>query len=276
VIDITLGSYGLLESITGWYVSIEPSLSDHRHILFTLRGCVPVPLIRNLRGTSWGSFREGLREKLEMNMKDEAGLGVAVQWIQQTLISAYEDNCPLRPVRKGRKSLRWTSGLESLRREVRRLFNRCRAPSGERTQSEGETLDLLLATHFPNSVMERGAAPATACCVKCLGWQVAARIVTYRRVRWAIDSFAPYKIPGMGRIFPALLQEGREVLIPYLIRIFRACLAAGYIPAVWRQVKVVFIPKPDWNSCCGPKDFRPISLKNRSYLRPWRGWWIDF
>jgi len=36
VIDITLGSYGLLQSITGWEVSWEPSLSDHRHILFTL------------------------------------------------------------------------------------------------------------------------------------------------------------------------------------------------------------------------------------------------
>jgi len=30
VIDITMGSYGLLESITGWEVSREPSLSDHK------------------------------------------------------------------------------------------------------------------------------------------------------------------------------------------------------------------------------------------------------
>jgi hypothetical protein len=62
-----------------------------------------------------------------MNMKGEAGSGLAVHWIQQALISACEDNCPLRPVRKGRKSLRWTSELESLRREVRRLLNRCQA-----------------------------------------------------------------------------------------------------------------------------------------------------
>ena len=56
VIDISLGSYGLLESITGWEVSRERSLSDHRHILFTLRGSVPALLIRNRRGTNWGSF----------------------------------------------------------------------------------------------------------------------------------------------------------------------------------------------------------------------------
>ena len=131
VIDITLGSFGLLASITGWEVSSEPSLSDCRHILFTLWGSVLVSLIRNPKGTNWGSFREGLREKRvrdpKMNMKDEAGLGLAVHWVQQALISTYEDNCPLRPVRKGRKSLRWTSELEPLKREVRRLFNKCQA-----------------------------------------------------------------------------------------------------------------------------------------------------
>jgi hypothetical protein len=48
VIDITLGSFGLLESITSWEVSSEPFLLDHRHILFTIRGSVlPVCLIRN-------------------------------------------------------------------------------------------------------------------------------------------------------------------------------------------------------------------------------------
>ena len=89
---------------------------------------------------------------------------------------------------------------------------------------------------------------------------MAARIVTYRRVRWAIDSFAPYRSPGMDGIFLALLQEGWEILIPYLVRIFRACLATGYISAMWRQVKVLFIPKPSSNSYCGPRDLRPISL----------------
>ena len=44
---ITLGAYGLLESITGWEVSREHFLSDHRHILFILQGSVPAPLIRN-------------------------------------------------------------------------------------------------------------------------------------------------------------------------------------------------------------------------------------
>ena len=108
--------------------------------------------------------------------------------------------------------------------------------------------------------MERGALPIAACCAKCLDWRVAVKIVTYRRMRWAIDSSAPYKSSGVDRIFSALLQAGQEVLIPYLVKNFCACLATGYVPAMWCQVKVVFIQKPGRNSYGGPKDFRPISL----------------
>jgi hypothetical protein len=43
-----------------------------------------------------------------MNMKNEAVLELVVQWLQRALISVYEDNCPLRPAKKGKKSLRWT------------------------------------------------------------------------------------------------------------------------------------------------------------------------
>jgi len=54
VIDITLGSLRLLDSIIGWEVPSEPFLSDHRHILFALRGSVPARLIKDPRGTNWG------------------------------------------------------------------------------------------------------------------------------------------------------------------------------------------------------------------------------
>jgi hypothetical protein len=85
-------------------------------------------------------------------------------------------------------------------------------------------------------------------------------VVTFRRVEWAIDSFPLYKSPGVEGIFPALLQQAREVVIPYLVRIFRACLATACVPAIWRQVKVVFIHTPGRNTYSGPRDYRPISL----------------
>jgi len=61
---------------------------------------------------------------LEMNMEDDAGLGLAILCVQQALISVSEDNCPLKPVRTGKYSLKWTPNLESLRRALRLLFNK--------------------------------------------------------------------------------------------------------------------------------------------------------
>jgi len=55
----------------------------------------------------------------------------------------------------------------------------------------GNTLDLLLATHFPYSIVaEVALVPAAACRVTCVDWRVAAGIITYSRVGWAISSFA--------------------------------------------------------------------------------------
>ena len=108
------------------------------------------------------------------------------------------------------------------------------APSGGPTQSEEEALEQLLTAHFPNSgVTQEAAAPSAALLARCSDWRLATRVVTYRRVEWAIDSFAPYKSPGVDGVFLALLQKGWEVVIPYPVRIFRACLATGYVPAIW-------------------------------------------
>jgi hypothetical protein len=72
-----------------------------------------VRLIRNPRGTNWGSFKEDLRDRLErdpeMDMKIVAGMGLAIHWVQKALVLTYENNCPLRPVKMGRQSLKWTT-----------------------------------------------------------------------------------------------------------------------------------------------------------------------
>jgi hypothetical protein len=128
VIDITLGSLGLLDYIQNWEVSLEPSLSDHRHILFTLRGSLVARLSRNPRGIKWDSYREELQDLLCRGpmeyIRDDAGLGLALQWLQHAQITAYDNNCPMRQVKPARNFLRWTARLEALRRRVTRLLNR--------------------------------------------------------------------------------------------------------------------------------------------------------
>jgi hypothetical protein len=73
-----------------------------------------------------GSFKEDLRDRLErgpeMDMKGAAGLGLAIHWVQQALILAYENNCPLRTVQMGRQSLKWMAEWESLRKGMRHFL----------------------------------------------------------------------------------------------------------------------------------------------------------
>jgi len=58
------------------------------------------------------------------------------------------------------------------------------------------------------------------------------RVITYRSVECATDFFVPYKSPGNDVIFLVFLPERREIFIPYLVRIYRACLSTGYVPAI--------------------------------------------
>jgi hypothetical protein len=102
VIDIILQSFGLSESIERLKVS-ESSLSDHINILFNLEGFVPECLFRNSRGINWDLFREDLKGRLEqgleMNMKDDVSLGLAILFVQMDLVLAYEGNYSVRPVK---------------------------------------------------------------------------------------------------------------------------------------------------------------------------------
>jgi len=59
-----------------------------------------------------------------LKIKTEAGLGLTILSLQQTLISAKENNCSLQPVTTSKHYLRWPPELKSLRRAVRRLFNK--------------------------------------------------------------------------------------------------------------------------------------------------------
>jgi hypothetical protein len=128
VIDITRRICEPLERIKDLEVSSETSLSDHRHITFKLLSSVPAGFFRDSRSTNWNFLRDDLKSRLEqepgIDLKDAAGLGLAISFVQGALITAYEVNCPLKVGRKGKCPLRWTSNLESLKREVRLLFNR--------------------------------------------------------------------------------------------------------------------------------------------------------
>ena len=143
--------------------------------------------------------------------------------------------------------------------------------NGDYTKSAEEAAKLLLDTHFPGNVPENGTAQCR--CVQCTDAELATldssiaanaaqhrNIISYERVKWALHSFDKYKSPGYDGIYPIMLQKGWNIIGKYIVDIYKACLTLGYVPNIWKEVKVTFIPKPGKDDYTSPKSFRPISL----------------
>ncbi|CAH2016623.1 unnamed protein product [Acanthoscelides obtectus] len=101
VIDVTLSTLNLAQDIRDWKVSLTPSLSDHRYILFKTDGEIPDKYARNPRHTRWGSFRADIDSKLgavPYRLGRGSDIEAAVESLSRDLTAAYEENCPLRKV----------------------------------------------------------------------------------------------------------------------------------------------------------------------------------
>jgi ribonuclease HI len=326
VLDITFGTTGCRELVRDWRVSEEPSMSDHRIILYDLEGVRGnTPPRRNPRRTDWVPYITDLGYKLERCQVDRVPrhpleLENLTEEVTAAIKEAYEGNCPVGSTRGQGDAPWWSNRLSRLRAEARRLFNRAKRtgdwqtytealteynkgireakrrnfrafcesiseapetarlykamakdtavtlrtlkkPDGGFTENEEQTALLLLETHFPGSRVDCAMGHAGE-----LGrpqarhWEKAAEIFTEQRIEWAMDTFQPYKSPGVDGIIPALLQRGKRDIIVHLIRMFRGSFALGYIPKLWRRARVIFIPKVGRRDTTLPKSFRPISL----------------
>ena len=330
VIDLTLGTFSIVSKVRDWKVSDEPSLSDHRRIIFKLGLTHNTGLskFRIPRTTDWAKYTEALGQNLDIPLMPccrTQHVEKVANFVEKAIVSSYEVSCRLRTFRAQKRTAWWNSELEKARKETRRLFNRAmrskqpadweehsnsqrkykslirrskreswrtycenidnlpeaaklqrilakdpgrhvgtlKLPSGRFTSTAEEALSWLLETHFPgsepiNTVVSSHVAPHAV--FSTANWKVAAKVVTMDKIKWAINTFGSFKSAGPDGIFPALLQKGLELLLPHLLRLFRACLALGYIPQSWRRVRVVFIPKPGRINYEEAKDFRPISL----------------
>jgi len=89
--------------------------------------------------------------------------------------------------------------------------------SGTYAETEEGTLELLLKANFPDFVREGdqiNLGHSTEEDTRSTrDWETAAQVVTPEKVKWAINSFEPYKAPGPDGIFPKMLQKGCEVIL---------------------------------------------------------------
>ena len=129
------------------------------------------------------------------------------------------------------------------------------------TKTPEETLEVLMNTHFPNSTnideLEDTDKPKVwfqdGCCSIEINLETTTEI---------FRSFLPYKAPGPDGIMPVALANLPDEAISIFAKLFRHSLRNRYSAKCWRQMKVVFIAKPNKENYFTAKMFRPITLSD--------------
>ena len=135
-----------------------------------------------------------------------------------------------------------------------------KSDTGIWTSTTSESLDLLVSTHFQESRIAQNCHREHLALNDLNDLSIVSDIVTKQKIKWAINSFQPFKTPGLDGIIPAQLQNSLDVSCNWLHTIFESCFSLNYIPDSWNTARVIFIPKAGKSSHIKSKDFRPISL----------------
>ncbi|KAJ8950921.1 hypothetical protein NQ318_008359 [Aromia moschata] len=109
-------------SVVSWRVSLEVSLSDHRHIFFGLDESTQLIEngYRNPRATQWDLYLEDLKGRLigiPSRYESEADVEVVLNRLNSAIVESFEANCPLKQRTSSSKTPWWNSHVESHRRK---------------------------------------------------------------------------------------------------------------------------------------------------------------
>ena len=143
----------------------------------------------------------------------------------------------------------------------KREIGTLRDKHGNFSTTPEETLNILLDYHFPNR--DRANEVEELDFYDNIGMinrNMIDKIVSKEAIKAAIESFSPYKSPGVDGIFPIMLQKGIDVLSEHLEYLYKRCLEEEKVPELWLESRVAFIPKPAKVDYSEPGTYRPISL----------------
>ena len=134
-------------------------------------------------------------------------------------------------------------------------------PDGQRCNIE-ETMDLLINTHFPGNTTT--PPPVT----EPLEPEVditspEADFITPEKLKLCISSFKPRKGAGPDGVKPKLFQRLGPKALQRLANLYKASYLLGVQPEGFKDVRVIFIPKPGRQDYSVAKAHRAISLMNQ-------------
>ena len=156
---------------------------------------------------------------------------------------------------------------KTLQKKERSKLYTLRKPDGSMTEPGQETLNLLFQTHFPASVPLKQVqyqsnrfahlqSRSSYINQTCDYW------LNIELLNKAFKKFNKKKSPGPDGLKPIIFDHLPNNVKLLLIFIYKCCVHFNYTPVLWKDTKVIFIPKPGKDDYSLPKSFRPISLSN--------------
>ncbi|XP_044571266.1 uncharacterized protein LOC123257210, partial [Drosophila ananassae] len=266
VLDITLFSNSLADAITRWRVLDKHSFSDHRYIEVVVNFVnVTKQAVRNPRKANWELYKKILERSLgeppSETIESYEGLNAMAykaelrrynKELRKAKRVAWANFCP---------NIQETSEAARLRKILSTtapIVGYIKNTDGQWTTSSQESLETHVNAHFPGCSSEE-----TTQVMHSQGHQgLLNYLLSDRNLKWAIESFKPFKSPGPHGIIPAQLSRAGINLRKWIKKIFSTVFTTGMVPKAWLCTKVVFIPKAGKPSHCTPKDYRPISLSS--------------
>ena len=161
---------------------------------------------------------------------------------------------------------RMASLAKTLQKKERSKLHTLKKVDGSMTEPGKETLDLLFSTHFPSSTPLRDVIhPAERVDETTSSLYIHSRHsdwINDNLLEQAFKKFNKKKSPGPDGIKPIVFEHLPSNFCKQLIFIYKCCVHFQYTPRLWKDTKVIFIPKPGKDDYTQPKSFRPISLSN--------------
>ena len=130
------------------------------------------------------------------------------------------------------------------------------------TKDPEEALLELASTHFPS---HRPITPCVYSRDKILTTEIRSSFETWisaRKIKEVLIKFKGKKAAGPDGLKPVIFSHMPDKYFDLLETIYKAMIFMSFTPTKWREVKVIFIPKPGKGIYQVAKDFRPISLTN--------------
>ena len=148
-------------------------------------------------------------------------------------------------------------------RRDKRTINTLLKEDGTLTETGTETINRLTQTHFPAA--QPGTAPFQHDNTNTIDTETLQDLhdwIDADLVRKSMKKFKPNKAPGPDGLKPIIFRYLPTNALENLALIYKACISLCHTPKLWRQTRVIFLPKPGKDSYDLPKSYRPISLSN--------------